>query len=148
MKRHTAGTLRSLRPLGYAPRQMSDDSKAPAPTTDHAAPAPTAGPVCATLSDDGLASKFTTPHGVPAFAVRWQGGVYAYLNQCPHAGGPLDFEGQVLESSGRFLMCARHGAIFEPDTGRCVGGPCRGAHLTPLAVHAQADGSVWLGQAD
>lgn len=126
---------------------MTDDFTAPTPTPDHGAPDPARQQIAATLSSDGLASKFTAPDGVPAFAVRWQGGVYAYLNQCPHAGGPLDFEGQVLESSGRFLMCARHGAIFEPDTGKCVGGPCRGARLTPLAVHEKTDGSVWLGHA-
>lgn len=126
---------------------MTDDATAPAPTTDHAATARAAGPVAAGLPDDGLAGKFITPDGVPAFAVRWHGGVYAYVNQCPHAGGPLDFEGQIIESSGRYLMCARHGAIFEPDTGKCVGGPCRGARLTPLTVHETADGSVWLGPA-
>ena len=99
------------------------------------------------LADGGLAATFMTPDGTPAFAVRWSGGVHGYLNQCPHAGGPLDFEGQVLESSGRFLMCARHGAIFEPDTGKCVGGPCRGARLTRLAVREDADGRVWLADA-
>ncbi|WP_019658384.1 Rieske (2Fe-2S) protein [Variovorax atrisoli] len=104
-------------------------------------------PLATSLAEGGLAARFSTPEGVPAFAVRWQGAVHAYLNQCPHAGGPLDFEGQVLESSGRFLMCARHGAIFEPDTGKCVGGPCRGARLTPLAVHEKPDGSVWPGAA-
>ncbi|ATA52515.1 MULTISPECIES: Rieske 2Fe-2S domain-containing protein [Variovorax] len=108
------------------------------------APAPTAQPIATELADGGLAALFTAPGGAPAFAVRWQGAVHGYLNQCPHAGGPLDFEGQILESSGRYLMCARHGAIFEPDTGRCVGGPCRGARLTPLALREAADGSVWL----
>lgn len=104
-------------------------------------------PIAPALAEGGLAALFTAPDGAKAFAVRWQGEVYGYLNQCPHAGGPLDFEGQVLESSGRFLMCARHGAIFEPDTGKCVGGPCRGARLTPVAVHAKADGSLWPGAA-
>lgn len=31
-------------------------------------------------------------------------------------------------------MCATHGALFEPATGRCVAGPCRGATLEPVAV--------------
>lgn len=118
---------------------MTDDPT----TTTTLAPAP----ISATLAEDRIAVKFSAPNGAPAFAVRWHGAVYAYINQCPHAGGPLDFEGQIIESSGRFLMCARHGAIFEPDTGKCVGGPCRGARLTPLAVHEKADGSIWPGQA-
>jgi nitrite reductase/ring-hydroxylating ferredoxin subunit len=31
-------------------------------------------------------------------------------------------------------MCATHGAIYEPDTGKCVGGPCRGARLRQVQV--------------
>ncbi len=101
------------------------------------------------LADGGLAAMFAAPGGAQAFAVRWQGRRARLSHQCPHAGGPLDFEGQVLESSGRFLMCARHGAIFEPDTHTAMRRrPCRGARLTPLAVHEKADGSVWLGQAE
>ncbi len=38
-------------------------------------------------------------------------------------------EGQFFETSGLYLMCATHGAIYEPDTGKCVGGPCRGGRL-------------------
>ena len=51
-------------------------------------------------------------------------------------------EGQFFESSGLYLMCATHGAIYEPDTGRCVGGPCRGAHLSKLDI-TERDGAVW-----
>ncbi len=95
------------------------------------------------LAELGNATLFRTPDGRAALAVRWQGAPRAYLNDCAHAGGPLDFEGQVFERSGRYLMCARHGAIYEPDTGRCVGGPCRGARLVALAVE-ERDGAVWL----
>jgi nitrite reductase/ring-hydroxylating ferredoxin subunit len=123
---------------------MTESAALAAPSTTDTAQHPL---ISAALAEGPLAARFNTPEGVPAFAVRWHGGVYAYVNQCPHAGGPLDFEGQIIESSGRYLMCARHGAIFEPDTGKCVGGPCRGARLTPLAVHETADGSVWLGPA-
>ncbi|MDB5829163.1 MAG: Rieske (2Fe-2S) iron-sulfur domain [Variovorax sp.] len=101
--------------------------------------------ICASddLVDGGNAVKFAVTGGTPAFVVRWNGTVYGYLNQCAHVGGPIDFEGQVLESSGKFLMCARHGAIYEPDTGKCVGGPCRGAKLVPVAVSEDA-GAVRL----
>ena len=124
---------------------MTDDPTAPVSAP---APSPAPTPISTALAADRIAVKFTAPDGTPAFAVHWQDGVYAYINQCPHAGGPLDFEGQIIESSGRFLMCARHGAIFEPDTGRCVGGPCKGASLVPVAVHERPDGSIWQGQAE
>ena len=69
------------------------------------------------------------------FFVRYDGRVYGYLNRCAHVPMELDWvEGQFFESSGLYLMCATHGAIYAPDTGRCVGGPCRGAQLRQVDV--------------
>ena len=57
------------------------------------------------------------------------------LNRCAHVPMELDWaEGQFFESSGLYLMCATHGAIYAPDTGKCVGGPCRGGRLRALQV--------------
>jgi nitrite reductase/ring-hydroxylating ferredoxin subunit len=33
---------------------------------------------------------------------------------------------QVFDATGRWLLCATHGALYRPDTGACAGGPCRG----------------------
>jgi nitrite reductase/ring-hydroxylating ferredoxin subunit len=72
---------------------------------------------------------------VVVFFVRYGGEAYGYLNQCAHVAMELDWvEGQFFESSGLYLMCATHGAIYEPDTGKCVGGPCRGARLRAVRV--------------
>jgi nitrite reductase/ring-hydroxylating ferredoxin subunit len=69
------------------------------------------------------------------FFVRYEGRAYGYLNRCAHVPMELDWvEGQFFESSGLYLMCATHGAIYAPDTGKCVGGPCRGARLRPVPV--------------
>ncbi|MCG5074595.1 Rieske (2Fe-2S) protein [Paraburkholderia tagetis] len=69
------------------------------------------------------------------FFVRYGGEVYGYLNRCAHVPMELDWvEGQFFESSGLYIMCATHGAIYQPDTGKCVGGPCRGARLRPVRV--------------
>ena len=95
------------------------------------------------LEEGGLAVTFSTPMGQPALAVRWQGKVFGYVNECAHASVPIDFERQVFDRSRTYLMCARHGAIYAPDTGLCVGGPCRGSSLDALAVR-EADGAVWL----
>jgi nitrite reductase/ring-hydroxylating ferredoxin subunit len=38
-----------------------------------------------------------------------------------------------LEDS-RHLICATHGAVYRPDDGVCVAGPCVGASLTLLPV--------------
>lgn len=69
------------------------------------------------------------------FFVRFGGAAYGYLNRCAHVPMELDWvEGQFFESSGLYLMCATHGAIYAPETGRCVGGPCRGGRLRPVQV--------------
>ena len=69
------------------------------------------------------------------FFVRYDGRAYGYLNRCAHVPMELDWvEGQFFESSGLYLMCATHGAIYQPDTGKCVGGPCRGGRLRPVQV--------------
>ena len=61
-------------------------------------------------------------------------------------------EGQFFESSGLYLMCATHGAIYAPDSGRCMGGPCRGGGLRVLRVEERdtpAGRTVfWLPDAD
>jgi nitrite reductase/ring-hydroxylating ferredoxin subunit len=87
------------------------------------------------------------------FFVRYEGAAYGYVNRCAHVPMELDWiEGQFFESAGLYLMCATHGAIYAPDTGRCVGGPCRGARLHALRVeeHDTSDGRAvfWLPTGD
>jgi nitrite reductase/ring-hydroxylating ferredoxin subunit len=77
------------------------------------------------------------------FVVRFRGTAYAYLNRCAHVPMELDWvQGQFFESSGEFLMCATHGAVYRPDTGVCAGGPCRGGKLRPIMVH-ERDGKLY-----
>ncbi|VVD99245.1 Rieske (2Fe-2S) protein [Pandoraea fibrosis] len=93
------------------------------------------------LEDGGRGVRFEVLVGgrrTPAFVVRYDGRVYGYLNQCAHVPMELDWsEGQFFEASGLYLMCATHGATYEPDTGHCVGGPCRGGALQPVRVEEQ-----------
>lgn len=84
----------------------------------------------ADLRDGGLAVSFDVVFGgqtCPAFAVRYHGSVYAYVNRCSHVALELDWQpNKVFDASGCYLVCANHGAIFAPDTGACLGGPGRG----------------------
>jgi nitrite reductase/ring-hydroxylating ferredoxin subunit len=60
--------------------------------------------------------------------------VRAYVNDCPHLGVPLDSRGgDFFEEDRRYLVCTFHGALFAPETGECVAGPCKGDALTGLA---------------
>ena len=78
------------------------------------------------------------------FVIRFSGKPHAFINQCPHLGTELDWNpGEFFDFAGVYLVCSTHGAIFEPDTGLCVAGPCRGASLEPLAVREQG-GEVFL----
>jgi nitrite reductase/ring-hydroxylating ferredoxin subunit len=75
------------------------------------------------------------------FAVRFDGEVRAFVNRCPHLGVELDWEpGEFFEEAKLYLVCSTHGAVFEPDTGLCTGGPCRGASLEPIPVAERPDG--------
>ncbi len=48
-----------------------------------------------------------------------------------------------FDDSGLYLICATHGAICLPDSGRCIDGPCRGARLAQLDVF-ERNGGVFL----
>ncbi len=43
-------------------------------------------------------------------------------------------EGEFFDHSKLYLICATHGATYEPDSGYCVLGPCRGKSLVALPV--------------
>ena len=99
------------------------------------------------LLDGGVALRFelrADGQAASAFAVRYQGRVYAYLNRCAHRALELDWlPGQVFDADGRYLVCATHGALFEPASGHCAGGPCDGhGGLRPLSVIEQ-DGTIY-----
>lgn len=70
---------------------------------------------------------------ISGFVVRYQGQVRAFRNRCPHRGLELDWqEGHFFDSDGSALICAVHGARYDPAGGRCLEGPCRGASLEAL----------------
>ena len=81
-----------------------------------------------------------------AFAVRQGGRVYAYLNRCAHVPVELDWNaGKFRDLSGLYLICATHGALYLPENGRCIAGPCKGRFLEGLPVE-ERDGKVYLTQ--
>lgn len=77
--------------------------------------------------------------------VRQGGQVFAYLNSCPHTGGPLDWvPGQFLNLDRDFIQCATHDALFQLHDGECVAGPCKGDSLTAVHVAIEAGNTVVL----
>jgi nitrite reductase/ring-hydroxylating ferredoxin subunit len=100
------------------------------------------------LIADGKARNFVLQmkagrfHG---FVVRQGEGVFGYVDRCPHAGLPLaQTLDDYLTPDGALIACSWHGALFQPEDGLCVGGPCAGQSLTawPVAVR---DGQIVTG---
>ena len=79
------------------------------------------------------------------FVVRRGEEVFGYVDRCPHMGLPLAKRlDDYLAPGGDLVLCSWHAALFEPETGLCVGGPCKGARLTPWPVHRR-EGTIVTG---
>ena len=84
-----------------------------------------------------------------AFVVRYRGRVAGFLNRCAHMPMELDWvAGRFFDDTGERLICATHGAEYEPDSGRCAGGPCGGRGLVRLTIHEQDGGVLWEPEPD
>ena len=84
-----------------------------------------------------------------AFALRFDGRLVAYINRCAHVPVELDWQpGEFLDHDKRWIVCAVHGASYDPADGHCVGGPCGRSKLMRIAV-AEIDGQAcWYPSAD
>ena len=79
------------------------------------------------------------------FAVRCRGTLHVWRDRCPHAGTPMAWRKHAyLNAAGDRIVCAAHGALFEPDTGLCVHGPCLGQRLQALPFSVDAAGELVL----
>ena len=105
--------------------------------------------VCASddLLEGGKGVRFPLTAGGEdgtGFVVRYGGQAYAYLNRCAHVPIELDWnQGEFFESSGLYLMCSTHGAVYTPENGHCAGGPCRGGRLRPITVVERDQQIYW-----
>ena len=91
----------------------------------------------------GMTKKFTLSNGkysVEGMLLNYQGTLHAYVNRCPHIGISLDWvDNQFFTLDGRYLMCANHGATFEPATGECIWGPCVGTALQSVPPEIEGE---------
>lgn len=79
------------------------------------------------------------------FVVRQDDALTAFTNVCPHARHPLDMQPDAfLTENGRMIRCASHGALFRPDNGDCVAGPCVGAKLLRLDLRVDDTGTIYV----
>ena len=100
----------------------------------------------AELSDPGAREFFVGDGDWPfrGFLVQVDGRLRAYANVCPHKQHPLNLDDDAFLVPGqKLLRCASHGALFEPESGLCVFGPCAGRSLTALECWVE-NGEVWV----
>ena len=125
--------------------------------TAHTAPATeprTAVALCAsaTLVEKGRAYGFDVLHTrepARAFALRFDGRVVAYLNRCLHVPIEMDWNpDQFLDADKTYILCATHGAAYEPLTGRCAGGPCGRGRLTAIDTFERDAQVYWYPSRD
>jgi nitrite reductase/ring-hydroxylating ferredoxin subunit len=105
--------------------------------------------ICASeaLADSSRGVRFEVEYfgqPAPAFAIRYAGRVQAYLNKCGHVPMELDWqEGVFFDAAGRDLLCSTHGATYDAQSGRCLGGPCNRTPLVKLRIE-ERDGKIYF----
>jgi nitrite reductase/ring-hydroxylating ferredoxin subunit len=87
--------------------------------------------------------EYGNPRQFWGFVLRCGDSLRGYVNACPHVGLPLNLSGDhFFDADGKLLLCQMHGALFRPEDGVCVAGPCLGDALKPLTFEVR-DGAVW-----
>lgn len=94
----------------------------------------------------GRTAKFVLTRAgreIEAFVLDHDGRLFAYVNACCHIPMTMDWvENQFMSDDGRHILCATHGALYEPDSGECVAGPPLGKCLTRVPIEVR-DGQIW-----
>lgn len=102
------------------------------------------------IDEKGRGFRFAVSLGervLPAFAIRYDGKVHAYLNQCAHQSVELDWRhGEFFDADKRFLVCATHGALYQPDTGACAWGRCAGRGLVQLETEERGQEVILISE--
>ena len=110
-------------------------------------------PLCASaaLSEGGRAHLFDVLHAsepARAFVLRFEGQLVAYLNRCLHVPAEMDWvAGEFLDAQRQFIICSIHGAVYEPLSGRCAGGPCGRGRLVAIDVFEREGQVYWYPSA-
>lgn len=78
-----------------------------------------------------------------AILTRDDGTVHGWINRCQHWTDVRLDDGDGATVRNGEILCEKHGAYFETDTGYCNYGPCEGSRLPRVEVEAE-DGDVYL----
>ena len=88
------------------------------------------------IVDDSSTYRFTFDEDgkeKSGFVIFFDNTYHVYRNECQHLPVELDWqENEFLDDEKIFIVCATHGAIYEPSTGECIVGPCQGSFLKKI----------------
>jgi nitrite reductase/ring-hydroxylating ferredoxin subunit len=95
---------------------------------------------------EGESKAFSYERGgrtLEGFLLRLASGIFAYANVCPHWDVDLDLGfGDFYAAELDRIVCKNHGALFMPQTGECVAGPCAGMSLERFEVTVEGEDAV------
>jgi nitrite reductase/ring-hydroxylating ferredoxin subunit len=106
-------------------------------------------PICesSSLIEGGKGIRFPVTvfdEDTTGFVIRYNSVARAYVNRCAHVPIELDWtEGDFFGSDGHYLMCSTHGAMYAPESGQCLGGPCKGGRLRSIMVIEKDNQVFW-----
>ncbi len=84
----------------------------------------------------------------PIIITRKGNNFYGFENACPHQGTRLDtYPNEFMDEDDNVLVCGKHRARFDLDSGHCFIGPCQGRDLTPIALIVD-DGDLCISGID
>ena len=95
----------------------------------------------------GATRKFTLVlrgQATEAFLANVAGEFIAFVNRCVHLPITLDLDdNDFFTCDAKLFVCKTHGSVYEPRTGKCVGGPGQGKSLERLPLIVE-NGAVYL----
>ena len=78
-------------------------------------------------------------------ALIWQSEIRVFRNNCPHYDVPMQYrKDRFMSGDRKHIICFAHGALFLPENGKCVLGPCLGRSLDRCSVKTDELGNVWI----
>lgn len=96
------------------------------------------------LPEDGARGFDTAGAGqATIFLLRKGDQLRGWRDFCPHHGTPLPWRRDAyLDAGGQHVVCAAHGARFDPLSGLCTLGPCLGDRLIPVPLRIDDAGGL------
>ena len=79
-----------------------------------------------------------------AIVFRYDGDVFAYLNQCVHMPRPLTCERDtIFDAQANLLRCSMHGIVYDPRSGESLSTMCQGERLQALRLE-ELEGKIFI----